>query len=208
MKDDWDSTRYAREKRNFIESRLRFRSVYLHAVLIFGVTWLAGWLCSFLLLKSGVNLMAVRYAAAFAFSYLVFLGAVRVWADFMRQQERSNSADDAANGLDLFSAGDVESCAFALLAVVAGRVIAGLFAMAGGLPVLLEVAFEVVFAGTVVRRVSRRETIGDWSSRLVSKTWLPALVNCVVLVGFAAWLQSRAPGSRTFAEALRMLFNI
>ena len=186
---------------------MRFRSVYLHAALIFAVTWLAGWLCSLLLLKLGVSLMAGRYAVAFVVSYLVFLAAVRIWADFMRQDERSGTVDDAGNGLNMLSGADGEGCALVLGALVVGLALAGLFAMTGSLPLLLEVAFEVVFAGTVVRRISRKEMVGDWSSRLVSRTWLPALINFGVLVGFAAWLQTAAPGSQTFAQALRILFK-
>ncbi|MBC7608629.1 MAG: hypothetical protein H7228_03490 [Polaromonas sp.] len=208
-KNDWDGARYAREKHDFIESRLRFRSVYFHASLIFAVTWLVGWLSSFLLLKSGVTLMAGRYAVSFLVSYLVFLGAVRIWADFMRHDERtSGSAGDGFGSFDVPSFGDGEGCVAVLAVLVLGLVIAGLFAMTGGLPMLLEVAFEVVFAGTIVRRMSRREMIGDWSSRLVSKTRLPALTSFVVLVGSAAWLQARVPGNQTFAEALRILFKI
>ena len=207
MKEDWDSARYVREKRNFIERRMRFRSVYLHAALIFAVTWLAGWLCSLLLLKLGVSLMAGRYAVAFVVSYLVFLATVRIWADFMRHDERSGNVDDAGNGLNMLSGADGEGCALVLGALVVGLALAGLFAMTGSLPLLLEVAFEVVFAGTVVRRISRKEMVGDWSSRLVSRTWLPALINFGMLVGFAAWLQTAAPGSQTFAQALRILFK-
>ena len=32
-------------------------------------------------------------------------------------------------------------------------------------------------------------------------------ISFALLVGFAAWLQASAPGSRTFAEALRILFK-
>ena len=209
MNEDWDSARYAREKRDFIETRLRFRSVYFHASLIFAVTWLAGWLCSFLLLKSGVTLLAGRYAVSFGVSYLVFICAVRVWADFMRRDDRSSSASarDGFGSLDLPSFGDGEGCVAVLAVLVLGLVIAALFAKTGGLPMLLEVAFEVVFAGTIVRRMSRKETIGDWSSRLIRKTWLSALVSFILLVSVAAFLQASAPGSQTFAEAWRVLFK-
>lgn len=202
MSEDWDSARYAREKRNFIESRSRFRSVYGHAVLIFAVTWLAGWLCSFLMLKSGVYSLAGRYAVSFVVSYLVFMGVVRVWASLMRT-ERSGGHSDG--GWDVPDFSDAEGWAVVLAALALGAVLAGLFALVGGLPMLLEVAFEVVFAGVVVRRMSRREQVGDWASHLVRKTWLPALLSLGLLVGLAAVLQAKAPESRTFAEAVRAL---
>lgn len=94
-----------------------------------------------------------------------------------------------------------------LITLLLGLLVAGLFAMAGGLPLLLEVAFEVVFAGVVVRRLSRTETVGAWASRLVGNTWPHALVALVLLTGLAAWLQAHAPGSRTFAEAVRIVWK-
>jgi hypothetical protein len=211
---DWDGGRYAREKRYFIESRMQFRGMRTQMALIFTFTWLAGWLCSFLMLKSGITLLAGRYAVSFLVSYLVFLGAVRIWAGFM-SHEPSRRGDDSAglgDAVDIASLGsDAEGWFIGWIVVaiglVLGLVVTSLFSMLGGLPLLLEVAFEVVFAGTVVRRMSRRETIGDWSSRLVGNTWLPALVCFVLLVGFAGWLQARAPGSRTFAEALKVLLG-
>jgi hypothetical protein len=42
MSQFWTRTEYEREKRNFIETRLRFRSVYFYSAVIFSVTWLSG----------------------------------------------------------------------------------------------------------------------------------------------------------------------
>ena len=86
LSDDWDSARYQREKRNFIESRLRFRSVYLHTVLIFTMTWLAGWLFSWALLKFGLNSMPLRYGIGFLLSYFVFIACA---IPFPFQSDRS-----------------------------------------------------------------------------------------------------------------------
>ena len=88
------------------------------------------------------------YALGFAFAYLVFMGCVRVWADFMRRER--------GEGIDLTGSGDApvamgfEGCAVVLAAAGLSLVVAGLFALTGGLPLLLEVAFEVVFAGAVL----------------------------------------------------------
>ena len=51
---DWTAAEHAREKRRFIESRLRWRWVGLHSSLIFLVTWLAGWGASWALLQAGL----------------------------------------------------------------------------------------------------------------------------------------------------------
>jgi hypothetical protein len=202
MSDDWDGARYEREKRNFIQSRLQLRSVYLHTSLIFAATWLAGWLFSFVLLVIGMANMPLRYAISFCLSYAVFVGCVRVWADYMRGEK--GGSGDWDGSFDVPS-GDAEGCAILFAALLLGMLAAGAFAMAGGLPLLLEAAFEVVFAGVVVRRISRKHRIGQWASTLVRHTWMPALLALVLLVAIAAWLQSQAPGARTFGQAVRAL---
>ena len=200
MSDDWDSARYQREKRNFIESRLRFRSVYLHTALIFTMTWLAGWLISWALLRFGMNSMPLRYGISFLLSYFVFIACVRCWADFMRPQ--SAGADFGSGGFDVPGI-DAAGCLFVFAALVAGLLIAGLFAFFGGLPLLMEVAFEVVFAGVIVKRLSRKQTLGDWLNVLLRNTWLHALLTLIVLVTVAEVLQSKAPTANTFAAAVK-----
>ncbi|MBI2768332.1 MAG: hypothetical protein HYX47_01805 [Burkholderiales bacterium] len=202
MPEEWDRARYEREKRGFIESRLRTRSVNFHAALIFAVTWLAGWLVSWALLKLGMISMPLRYAISFSFSYVVFVACVRIWSDFMREPHGSGGWDGS---LDFPAGVDGEGCAVFLIALLAGLLLAGVFAVLGGAPLLLEVAFEVVFAGVVVRRLSRKETVGAWAERLIRNTWRPAALALVALVGLAAWMQAQAPGSRTFAQAARAL---
>ena len=205
MNEEWDRARYEREKRNFIERRLRFRFVNLHAGLIFAVTWLGGWLSSWALLKLGIASLPLRYAISFILAYAMFIACVRIWADFMRKEHGDAGSWDGG-GFDIPGA-DAEGCAVVLVALLLGLLLAGLFALVGGAPLLLEVAFEVVFAGVVVRRLSRRETVGAWAHRLVRNTWLPALLVWAALVAVAAWLQAEAPGSRTFAEAIRVVLK-
>ena len=201
---DWDAARYQREKRNFIASRALLRPITLHAGVIFALTGLAGWGTSGLLLLSGLRHMALRYAIAFGVAYLVFALAVRVWADFLRQERK---ADWTEGGWDFPAGGDGEGCLLVLAALAIGLLAASLVTLLGGVPLLLEVAFEVVFAGVVVRRLGRRETIGDWRGRLLRNTWLPALAIALVLVIVAAWLQHRAPEARTLPEAVRSVWG-
>lgn len=201
--EDWDAARYQRERRSFIERRLLLRPVTLHAGLIFGVTGFAGWLASKLLLALGMRNMPLRYALAFLLSYLVFALAVRVWSDFMRAER------DGASGWGggfLQGADGGEGCLMVLAFLLAGLLLAAVFALFGGGSLLLEVAFEVVFAGVVVRRLGRRETVGDWSGRLLRNTWLPATVAALVLVTAAGWLQHEVPAARTLGEAVRALW--
>lgn len=201
MSDDWDGARYEREKRNFVESRLRLRSVYLHTALIFTITWLIGWLTSWLLLQFGVRSMPLRYGLSFFVSYFAFIACVRIWADMVRA-ERGKPWD---GGID-FPTVDGEGCAVVLIGLALGLLAAALFALLGGLPLLLEVAFELAFAGVIVRRLSGRRALGDWLGALVRNTWLHALATLLVLIALAAWLQYRAPGAVTFAAAVKMVW--
>jgi hypothetical protein len=200
--EDWDGARYAREKRNFIESRLQLRGIYFHAALIFTATWLAGWLFSFILLKMGMASMPLRYAISFVLSYGVFVGCVRWWADFMR--DARGEPMDWGSSFDVPSA-DAEGCLIALAALVLGMVAATIFTVLGGLPLLLEVAFEIVFAGVVVRRISRKHRVGDWIATLVRRTWIHATCALLMLVALAAVLQSQVPAAQTFGQAVRVL---
>lgn len=199
----WSAAEHAREKRRFIESRLRWRWVGLHTSIIFLVTWLSGWAASWALLRLGVTNLALRYALSYALSYGVFLWAVRVWADFLRDERGSDSLD---SGVVDYGVPDAEGCLFVLALWLAAALLAGLFALAGGLPLLLEAAFEVVFAGVIVRRAARRQVLGDWLGVLVRNTGLPALIAWLALVIVAGLLQARAPQARTLAEAVRILW--
>ncbi len=200
MSEDWDSRQHQREKRRFIESRLQFHPVYFHAALIFTITWLAGWLFSWLLLKLGMHSLPLRYGISYLFSYGVFVLCVRQWANYMRSERVSIDS-----GILDVGTGGAEGCFFIIIASIVGLLIAALFAISGGLPLLMEVAFEVVFAGVVVKRLSKKETLGDWLSVLLRNTWMHALVALIALVSLAGALQAKAPHASTFAAAVKQI---
>lgn len=198
--EEWDAARYHRERRDFIERRQLLQPLAFHAGLIFTVTGLAGWLASRALLAAGLRNMPMRYAASFTVAYLVFALCVRAWSDLMRRERGS-----LEGGWDFPQVIDGEGCLLALAVLVVAMVFALVISLLGGLPLLLEVAFEVVFAGVVVRRLGRRETVGDWSGTLLRNTWLPASAIALLLVCLAGWLQHEAPGASTLGEAVRAL---
>ncbi len=126
---------------------------------------------------------------------------MRVWADFITAEASSQGGIVDASGVG------GEGC-LVLLAVMALGLLAGaVFAMLGGLPLLLEVAFEVAFAGVVVRRISGKLTVGAWLGALIRNTWLPALAALLVLVTVAAALQAKVPQSKTFGAAVQSLWH-
>lgn len=207
MSEGWTALEYERQRRRFVESRLLHRNVYFHASLIFTGTLLTGWICSRALLMLGMASLPLRYALGFAGAYAVFLLLVRVWADFVRRERGDGlGGGDMIDGLNMFS-GDAEGCFFVLAAWIVGLVAAGVFALVGGMPLLLEVAFEVVFAGVIVRRARRVVVVGDWLGALLGRTWLYALVTALFLVSIAGYAQHKVPAARTLREALHVLMK-
>lgn len=200
----WNKSEYEREKRNFIKNRLHARAVITHATIIFTVTWLAGWFFSYMLLNFGMPSMPMRYGISFALAYLVFLGCVRVWAGMMAS-ERGGQWDPG--GVDAPFVGDGEGCLVVLGIMIMGVIVAGAFALTGGLPLLLEVAFEVVFSGVMIRRLTYIETVGNWVQTLIRNTWVHASAVLCILVGIALWLQIQVPDAKTFAQAANRMIE-
>lgn len=197
----WDYREYLRQRRIFLADRGEQHPMVLATTLIFSATWLAGWFTSAMLLWNGMNSMPLRYALAFVASYAVFFLCVRVWCNSVHH-------DRGANDWSLDGAGGApEGCLLALAIMLVALVIVALFWASGGFAALLEVAFEVAFAGTVVRRLGRTEIVGNWAGRLFAGTWPQALVALLLLVGAAAWLQHKAPGATKFSQAVAIVFR-
>lgn len=176
----WDYREYLRQRKRFLVDRGEQHPMVLATTLIFSATWVAGWLTSAMLLWSGMNSMPLRYALAFLASYCVFFLCVRVWCNSVHRGRGVN--DWALDG----AGGTPEGCLLALAIMLVALVVVALFWASGGFAALLEVAFEVAFAGTVVRRLGRTEIVGHWARHLFAGTWLQALVALLILVGVAA----------------------
>jgi hypothetical protein len=205
----WNPQEIERQKQQFIAQRLD-RVGGFGLFLVFALTTAATWFWARALLSGGVTNMPLRYAITGLVAYAVFACCVRVWADFQKRIEykRSSSSDFAEAGLDAATSLDEAGCVLALgvaLAWVVGiAAFAALWAF-GGIAMLLEVAFEVAFAGVVVRKLRGTETVGNWFSVLLKKTALPALLITALAMGFAAWGQSRYPQAVTMGEVIAHL---
>ncbi|HKX41843.1 MAG TPA: hypothetical protein VJO99_11845 [Burkholderiaceae bacterium] len=193
---NWDSREYQRQRQTFFAGVERRQSMLLITTLIFTVTWLVGWGCSALLLHVGWNSMPLRYAASFLVSYAAFFGCARLWCNQVAERRGGFDVGSLDPGVD----GD--GCLVLLAALALALVVGGLFWMSGGFAALIEAAFEVAFAGTIVRRLGRTERVGHWARALFAGTWPQALAMCILLVGIAATLQRAAPGAITFADAV------
>ena len=192
----WDRGDYQRERQNYIAATQRREPMLLVSTLIFTATWLTGWGASALLLWGGMTSMPARYGIGFVLAYGVFFACVRVWCNQVAQRREASGSN-----LGLDNAVDGEGCLVVMAAIALGLLVASLFWMSGGVAALLEAAFEVAFAGTVVRRLGRTEVVGNWARALFVNTWPQALAMLLVLIGIAATLQRLAPGTTTFAEA-------
>ena len=144
--------------------------------------------------------MPVRYGLGFVLAYGVFFACVRLWCGHV------NARRESSGNLGLDGSVDGEGCLVVMAAIALGLLVAGLFWMSGGVAALLEAAFEVAFAGTVVRRLGRTEIVGDWARTLFVTTWPQALAMLLVLIGIAATLQRAAPGAATFADAVSVVW--
>jgi hypothetical protein len=199
----WDTREYLRQRSAFFGDRKRHHPMLTATTLILTVTWFAGWGCSALLLwLGGVTSMPVRYAISFFVSYAAFFLCVRAWCDTVQR----NRYDEGGGSFDVGGGGDPEGCLYVLAVGFAAFTVAGLFWASGGFAALLEAAFDVAFAGTVVRRLSRTEIVGHWARALLLDTWMQALAALLMLVSIAAVLQRAAPSATTFSQAVESVW--
>lgn len=202
---DWNDQAFIKERRKFVEARANHVSI-LGVSFIFTVTFAMAWLVSFSLLQHGIGHMPLRYAVSFCAAYFAFFCSVRIWADF---QKKHPSDRNNANGVHDFSGvADVggEGCLIVLGVFVVGLLVSALLWAFGGFPILLEVAFEVAFAGTVVRSALRKpRAVGDWHIALFKRTWIPAVGLLALTVGLAHYLQLRAPQATKLSEAIAVI---
>jgi hypothetical protein len=198
----WDERKERNERHLFVSRRLDLAPPVTAVALIFTGTWLFAWLASAALLTAGVERMPLRYAAAFVVAYGCFFGFVRIWCDFAKREpdQKSSGYNFDIPGID---AG--EGCLIVLAVVALAFILSGLFWAIGGYGLLLEVAFEVAFAGTVVRGIGKQSMVGQWARALLLRTWWIALLVMLLVAGFAAVMQKAAPEARTISQAYKSI---
>ena len=201
----WNEDEAERARRRYVEEGVRNRPPILAPPLIFLGMWLSGWACSSFLLSRGLTSIPARYAIAAVVSYGAFVALVGVWCRIeARRRGRSRSSNWGIDGIDLPATPDAgEGCLVIVAIAAVGLLISGLFYLVGGYALLFEVAFESVFAGTVVWRLRQRHTLGNWAGRLIRRTWWPALVAVCLLVAAGFRLQRDHPEAQTLAQAVR-----
>lgn len=188
----WKDVDLEHERRGFIDARKNHVSMW-GASFAFASIFIVTWLSSWLLLKMGLQSMPLRYAINILVGYGAFFGVIRVWADYQKRHPVVRHKNSDWGSLDLPGA-DAEGCLIFMGLIAVGFVIVGLF-MWIGTGLLLEVAFEVAFAGALVRRMGQIEEVGNWHVVLFQKTcWWVVLLILVVGAG-AFYCQNKYPGA-------------
>ncbi|MBL9200486.1 MAG: hypothetical protein JNL39_08265 [Opitutaceae bacterium] len=200
---NWDEHKEEKERRRFVEAGVDKRPPVVGSAIIFFAVWLGGWGCSSLLHVLGMKSIPLRYAISTLVSYGIFIWSVGVWCRHVAKPRKPSSGwgspIDGINGLE----GDGEGCLLVLAVLAIGLLFSGVFYFMGGYALLFEVAFEIAFAGTMVYRMGKRATLGDWAGALLQRTWLPALVTAGILVALGATMQARHPEASTMAQAIK-----
>ncbi len=196
--------------RAWLEGRFFLR---VHMTLILGGTFLAGLVTTRLLMDAGVNLLALRYVAAVAAAYFVFLILIRLWlayvgsggqgydftGDGIETCERFVSAPRFKGGgssgswgnVDLNLGGDADDLVVIVICL----------AFIYTAPALLsEAAFEAALAASLVRGAKNASC--GWMGLIFRKTALP-FVLVLALSGVLGWVaQKRCPAARRLREAI------
>jgi hypothetical protein len=200
---DWRTERNARHR--FVEERLQHRKPFWAVTFIFCAVWLTGWACSAVLKAQGMDSMPLRYAISWVVSYLMFFWLVRIWCDYAAKPVSVDAGKKASDG---GLPGDIpivdgEGCLIVVAILVVFMALSGIFWIVGGYALLLEVAFEVAFAGTLVSGLRATHRVGGWARTLFRRTLLPALLVGAMLVCFADKMQRDHPGAKTMTQAFK-----
>lgn len=200
--DFWEPHTERNKRHLFVSRRLDLAPPVTAVALIFTATWLCAWLASSMLLALGLRNMPLRYALAFALAYACFFGFVRLWCDFAKREPEHKNA---GNNFDIAGVDGGEGCLVVLGVLALAFVLSGLFWAIGGYALLLEVAFEVAFTGTVVRGVGRQSMLANWPKALLQRTWWMALITMLLLATFAGMMQRAAPEAATMSQAYKAI---
>src|SRR3954453_3342682 len=212
--------------------RLRLHSFpRLQMSALLALTGAAGFLSSFVLLRLGVDSMALRYPVAVALAYGAFLLLLRIWLDLQRDGWMGFFARglDGLDGADLIP-GDVpfhghghgfggggkgssfnlsfdldESAVLVLLAVLILAVTAlgtVLWILWIAPSLLAEVLVDGLLMKALYRRLREHHPTG-WLPGAVRRTCVPALIAAALLSFAGLLLHGAVPGARALGAAWR-----
>ena len=196
------------------------------------LTGAAGFLTSVLLLKYGMEQMAVRYPIAAGIAYAVFLGLIRLWVEIERSrfnpqpdeiekavlEQKPERKSDVYRGppddrswwdwLDVPNVFDLDDGCLPLLVIGAViGLIALVFIALSNAPAFMAEVFLDAFIVSVLYRRLRIAAQEHWLGTAIRKTWLHALlmIGLLCLIGWG--LDLLAPGSHSIGPALQQLWR-
>lgn len=224
-------TRLLRRVEQHLRSRKRPR---LEMSLIVGLSGLSALLGAFLMLRCGLDSMALRYPIAVLLAYGVFLGLLRLWLVLHTRPGSSAPSVDVSDGCDAAELGlemgrsaaqaadvagdamkssetmvdgfDADADAFLFLAAMA--FVTGLLASAYVIWTAPTLLAELVVDSILIVGLHRRwrhRIPADWWRGTVRRTWIPALTMALAFGMGGFALQQASPGSRSLGPALRDL---
>lgn len=210
--------------RQWLEDRFFLR---IHMTLILLGTFLGGLVATRMLMKLGVNVLALRYGIAVCLAYLVFLVLLKLW--LMYVGSGGHSPVDAGDGLDLVLDegpgvrtlhasrggggssssfdldvdGDLEGLIFMIVLIAVVLLLGGIavYYVYTAPALLSEAAFEAVLAGSIARRAKKSEGTG-WIGAVTRATVVPflAVLALSILLGWLA--QRRCPDALKLRDAV------
>ncbi len=198
----WSKHKLETERKRFVAARKDHVS-WTGLAAVFLVTFFATWAASTALFHWTTLRMPVRYVLAMVVGYGVFFLVVRVWSDFQKRapQYRPRDNDDVAT-LELMQFDNGSGFFLVIIGLPLALIFGALVSWIGA-AMLLEVAFEVAFAGVMVRSVWKTDhTVGNWQGALLRKTWLWAALAMLLVYQGAHFLQSRFPSLQTAADVV------
>jgi hypothetical protein len=222
MKSDTVRERARVLLRKYIERHGLPRATMTVVVLLTGT---AGFLCSFALLRVGLEKMWIRYPLSVAVAYIVFLALLRLWVAWQRefpdvtgldadaQPEKrlaiwSESSDrrwtewlDGA--IDHVPDLDLEGCLFGVIALAVTAVAA---ASAYVIWIAPELLAELVLDALVMAVISKRmkaHSVQHWLTGVIRRTLWPC-IGIAVLFAIAGYaMQLAEPDARSFGSFFR-----
>ena len=193
-----------------------------HMLLIVLTAGVAGFLCSYALLRAGLVAMWARYPLAAGFGYFTFFLLLRLWLHCQATEKPVVTGDDVADAVlnnmpsaDIHDGSSLSDAVTSLDADEPLYVILLLGALLAGLLVCVYIIWtaptllaELLLDGLILNRLYKglqHERNVHWALTALRRTWFPALLlaACLSVAGFA--LQRLAPEAHSIGPVLVQL---
>lgn len=196
---------------------------------IVAITGGAGFLAAYWLLSWGVTSMAVRYPAALAMAYLVFLFLLWLWLrttaeDYIDIPDFSGivssrsgnasagcsdgagaNADDAgvmSGTLDVVGQADDFAIPLLVLIVIGALFLSSLWVVYSAPVLFAELLLDGVLSASLYRRLRGLDT-RHWLETAFRRTVWPLIITALVLSLAGTAMQLYAPGAKSVGEVMR-----